>query len=52
MRIQVLVAKVEAVIAVMRAAGDRAYGGRLRGLIAIMWRAGLRIQEGLGATRG
>ena len=39
--------KVEEIIAVMRAAGDRAYGRRLRGLIVILWRAGLRIQEAL-----
>jgi site-specific recombinase XerD len=39
--------KVEEIIAVMRAAGDRAHGRRLRGLIVILWRAGLRIQEAL-----
>ena len=39
--------KVEEIIAVMRAAGDDAQGRRLRGLIVILWRAGLRIQEGL-----
>lgn len=39
--------KVEEIIAVMRAAGDGAHGRRLRGLIAILWRAGLRIQEAL-----
>jgi len=38
---------VEEVIAVMRAAGDDAHGRRLRGLIVILWRAGLRIQEAL-----
>jgi hypothetical protein len=43
--------KVEEIITVMRAAGDRAHGRRLRGLIVIMWRAGLRIQEAL-APRG
>ena len=31
----------------MRAGGDDAHGRRLRGLIVIMWRAGLRIQEAL-----
>jgi hypothetical protein len=30
--------KVEEIVAVMRAAGDRAHGQRLRGLIAILWR--------------
>jgi site-specific recombinase XerD len=39
--------KVEEIIAVMRAAGDDAHGRRLRGLILILWRAGLRIQEAL-----
>jgi site-specific recombinase XerD len=39
--------KVEEIIAVMRSAGDRAHGRRLRGLIVIMWRAGLRIHEAL-----
>jgi site-specific recombinase XerD len=44
--------KVEEIIAVMRAAGDGAHGRRLRGLIVIMWRAGLRTQEGLALTEG
>jgi len=39
--------KIEEIIAVMRAAGDGAHGRRLRGLIVILWRAGLRIQEAL-----
>jgi site-specific recombinase XerD len=39
--------KVEEIIAVMRAAGDRPHGRRLRGLVVILWRAGLRIQEAL-----
>ena len=39
--------KVEEIIAVMRTAGDDAHGRRLRGLIVILWRAGLRIQEAL-----
>jgi integrase len=39
--------KVEEIIAVMRAARDHPHGRRLRGLIVIMWRAGLRIQEAL-----
>jgi site-specific recombinase XerD len=39
--------KIEEIIAVMRAAGDCAHGRRLRGLIVILWRAGLRIQEAL-----
>jgi integrase len=44
--------KVEEIIAVMRAAGDRARGRRLRGLIVVMWRAGLRIQEALALGEG
>ena len=44
--------KVEEIIAVMRTAGDRAHGRRLRGLIVIMWRAGLRIQEALALAEG
>ena len=44
--------RVEEIIAVMRASGDAAHGRRLRALIAIMWRAGLRIQEALALTEG
>ena len=44
--------KVEEIIAVMRTAGDSAHGCRLRGLIVIMWRAGLRIQEALALAEG
>jgi site-specific recombinase XerD len=42
--------KVEEIIAVMRAAGDDAHGRRLRGVIVILWRAGLRIHEALALT--
>jgi site-specific recombinase XerD len=38
---------VEEIIAVMRQAGSRADGARLRALIVILWRAGLRIGEAL-----
>ena len=38
---------VEEIIAVMRAAGDDADAVRLRGLIVVTWRAGLRISEAL-----
>jgi len=38
---------IEEIIAVMRAAGDSANGARLRALIVILWRAGLRIGEAL-----
>ena len=38
---------VEEIIAVMYAAGDDPDGLRLRGLIVVLWRAGLRISEAL-----
>jgi integrase len=38
---------VEEIVAVMRAAGDSPDGVRLRGVIVILWRAGLRISEAL-----
>ncbi len=38
---------VEEIIAVMRAAGDAPEGVRLRGVIIVLWRAGLRISEAL-----
>ena len=38
---------VEEIVSVMRAAGDSLHGHRLRGLIAVLWRAGLRISEAL-----
>jgi hypothetical protein len=44
--------KVEEIVAVVRVAGDRAHGLRLRGLLAILWRSGLRIQEALALTEG
>jgi site-specific recombinase XerD len=39
--------RVEEIIAVMRKAGDRPHGLRLRGLVVVLWRAGLRIAEAL-----
>ena len=38
---------VEELVAVMRTVGDRAGGHRLRALIVLVWRAGLRISEAL-----
>src|SRR3954466_10297798 len=38
---------VEEIVVVMRAAGDRRHGCRLRGLIVVLWRASLRIHEAL-----
>ena len=40
--------RVEEIVWVMRAAGEKPYGHRLRGLIVVMWRTGLRISEALG----
>jgi integrase len=41
---------VEEIVLVMRHAGDRPHGLRLRGLIVVMWRAGRRISETLTLT--
>ncbi len=41
---------VEEIVLVMRHAGDRPHGLRTRGLIVVMWRAGLRIGEALALT--
>jgi site-specific recombinase XerD len=38
---------VEEIVAVMRTAGETVYGLRTRALIAVLWRAGLRISEAL-----
>ena len=38
---------IEEIVAVMRHAGDRVHGRRLRALIVVLWRAGLRIHEAL-----
>jgi site-specific recombinase XerC len=39
--------RVEEIVAVMRAAGSGIPGARTRGLIVVLWRAGLRISEAL-----
>jgi site-specific recombinase XerD len=39
--------RVEEIVAVMSEAGESGYGRRLRGLIVVLWRAGLRIYEAL-----
>ncbi|MGH2499651.1 MAG: tyrosine-type recombinase/integrase [Candidatus Limnocylindria bacterium] len=51
--------RVEEIVAVMRQAGPGIHGARIRGLIVVLWRAGLRISEALalaerdlGAARG
>jgi integrase len=38
---------IEEIVAVMRVVGDRSDGRRLRALISLVWRAGLRISEAL-----
>jgi site-specific recombinase XerD len=42
--------RVEEIIAVMRQAGDDRHGLRVRALIAVLWRAGLRISEALALS--
>ena len=42
--------RVEEIVAVMRQAGTDLYGRRLRGLIIVLWRAGLRTSEALALT--
>jgi len=42
--------RVEEIVAVMRHAGDSDHGLRLRALIVVLWRAGLRIGEALALT--
>src|SRR5919206_5357615 len=42
--------RVEAIVAVMRSAGDGPHGRRLRALIVVLWRAGLRINEALALS--
>ena len=41
---------VAEIVAVMRQAGDGDHGRRLRGLIVVLWRAGLRIHEALALS--
>ena len=42
---------VEEIVTVMRHAGDSVHGCRLRGLIVVLWRAGLRIHEALALAQ-
>ncbi len=44
--------RVEEIVAVMRQAGPGIHGARLRGLIVVLWRAGLRISETLSLAEG
>jgi integrase len=43
---------IEEIVAVMRHAGDGVHGHRLRGLVVVLWRAGLRIHEALLLNEG
>jgi integrase len=43
---------IEEIVAVMRHAGNGLHGQRLRGLIVVLWRAGLRIHEALALNEG
>src|SRR5215218_10566648 len=45
-------ATIEESVTVMRRAGDGVHGRRLRGLIVVLWRAGLRIHEALALAEG
>jgi site-specific recombinase XerD len=38
---------VEEIVAVMRHAAEDRHGYRLRGLVVVLWRAGLRVHEAL-----
>jgi integrase len=40
-----IIPTVEEIVVVMRASGDRPDGLRLRGVIVVLWRAGLRMSE-------
>src|SRR3954466_704901 len=42
--------RTEEIIQVMRCCGDGLHGDRARGLIVVLWRPGLRIQEALALT--
>jgi len=41
---------VDEIVAVMRHASDDRHGRRLRAVVVILWRAGLRVQEALALT--
>ena len=42
---------MEEIVEVMRTVGDRADGRRLRALVVLLWRSGLRITEALSLAR-
>jgi site-specific recombinase XerD len=41
---------VQEIVAIMREAGDDRHGRRLRAIIVVLWRGGLRVQEALELT--
>ena len=41
---------VDEIVAVMRHASDDRHGSRLRAMIVVLWRAGLRVQEALATS--
>jgi site-specific recombinase XerD len=41
---------VDEIVAVLRHTGDNRHGFRLRAIIVVLWRAGLRVQEALALT--
>jgi site-specific recombinase XerD len=41
---------VDEIVAVMRHAANDRHGFRLRAVIVVLWRAGLRVQEALALT--
>ena len=41
---------VQEIIAVMRQAGEHRHGDRVRALIVVLWRGGLRIQQALSLS--
>jgi integrase len=43
---------IEEIVAVIRHAGNGLHGDRLRGLVIVLWRAGLRIHEALLLNEG
>ena len=44
--------RAEEIIAVMPQAGESVHGDRVRALIVVLWRAGLRTHEALALSRG
>ena len=41
---------IDEIVAVMRHTGEHRHGWRLRAIIVVLWRAGLRVQEALALT--